>query len=112
MTFFAKAKGVVQTTRELQQIPNETSRSARPRPASTDTQTTQTLQHDAEKDDRLSPAFTPTSQQEGLLVEPGPGEVDYRGLNWWHCGVLMIAECISLGVLSLPDAMAVLGLFR
>ena len=36
--------------------------------------------------------------------------VHYKTLKWWHCGILMIAECISLGILSLPHAMAVLGL--
>jgi hypothetical protein len=36
--------------------------------------------------------------------------VHYKTLNWWHCGILMIAECISLGILSLPAALAKLGL--
>ncbi|KAF2809538.1 amino acid transporter [Mytilinidion resinicola] len=31
-------------------------------------------------------------------------------MEWWHCGVLMLAETISLGVLSLPQAVATLGL--
>lgn len=37
-------------------------------------------------------------------------EVKYRTLQWWQCGMIMIAETISLGILSLPSAMAVLGL--
>ena len=40
----------------------------------------------------------------------GQDHVHYETLNWFHCGVLMIAECISLGILSLPAAMAKLGL--
>jgi hypothetical protein len=36
--------------------------------------------------------------------------VHYKTLSWWQCGILMIAECISLGILSLPHAMATLGL--
>lgn len=37
-------------------------------------------------------------------------EIKYRTLQWWQCGMIMIAETISLGILSLPSAMAVLGL--
>ncbi|KAK4864675.1 hypothetical protein LT330_009670 [Penicillium expansum] len=37
-------------------------------------------------------------------------EVKYRTLQWWQCGMIMIAETISLGILSLPSAMAVVGL--
>ncbi|KAI9036458.1 putative amino acid transporter [Aspergillus affinis] len=38
------------------------------------------------------------------------GEVQYRVMKWWHCGMLMIAENISLGILSLPSAVATLGI--
>ncbi|KAI9374872.1 transmembrane amino acid transporter protein-domain-containing protein [Aspergillus egyptiacus] len=37
-------------------------------------------------------------------------EIKYRTLEWWQCGMIMIAETISLGILSLPSAMATLGL--
>jgi hypothetical protein len=37
-------------------------------------------------------------------------ETKYRTLLWWQCGMIMIAETISLGILSLPSAVAVLGL--
>lgn len=37
-------------------------------------------------------------------------EVRYRTLHWWQCGMIMIAETISLGILSLPSAVATLGL--
>lgn len=37
-------------------------------------------------------------------------EIKYRTLQWWQCGMIMIAETISLGILSLPSAVAVLGL--
>ncbi|KAJ5085062.1 hypothetical protein N7532_009833 [Penicillium argentinense] len=37
-------------------------------------------------------------------------EVRYRTLYWWQCGMIMIAETISLGILSLPSAVATLGL--
>ncbi|KAF5866034.1 hypothetical protein ETB97_001110 [Aspergillus alliaceus] len=37
-------------------------------------------------------------------------EVKYKVLKWWQCGLLMVAETVSLGVLSLPKAVAGLGL--
>ncbi|KAJ5234855.1 uncharacterized protein N7469_004023 [Penicillium citrinum] len=38
------------------------------------------------------------------------GGVQYRSMKWWNCAILMIAQSVSLGVLSLPSSMAVLGL--
>ncbi|PYH94911.1 amino acid transporter, partial [Aspergillus ellipticus CBS 707.79] len=38
------------------------------------------------------------------------GVVKYRTLTWWQCGMIMIAETVSLGILSLPSAVASLGL--
>ncbi|PVI06893.1 hypothetical protein DM02DRAFT_707499 [Periconia macrospinosa] len=37
-------------------------------------------------------------------------EVKYRTLTWWQAGFIMIAETISLGILSLPAAIAAIGL--
>ncbi|KAJ5746941.1 uncharacterized protein N7511_008637 [Penicillium nucicola] len=37
-------------------------------------------------------------------------EVKYRTMNWWQCGMLMIAENVSLGILSIPSTVAVLGM--
>ncbi|KAL2844545.1 transmembrane amino acid transporter protein-domain-containing protein, partial [Aspergillus pseudoustus] len=37
-------------------------------------------------------------------------EVKYKTLKWWQCGLLMVAETISLGILSIPKAIAGLGL--
>ncbi|OQE22261.1 hypothetical protein PENSTE_c010G10280 [Penicillium steckii] len=37
-------------------------------------------------------------------------EVKYKVLKWWQCGLLMVAETISLGILSLPAAIAGLGI--
>lgn len=37
-------------------------------------------------------------------------EIKYRTLKWWQCGMIMIAETVSLGILSLPSAVAMLGL--
>lgn len=36
--------------------------------------------------------------------------IHYKTCSWWHIGALMVAETISLGVLGLPHAVAMLGL--
>ncbi|KAE8400367.1 transmembrane amino acid transporter protein-domain-containing protein [Aspergillus pseudonomiae] len=36
-------------------------------------------------------------------------EVKYKTLKWWQCGMFMIAESVSLGVLSLPATLDTLG---
>lgn len=64
--------------------------------------------NDAEKDATTS--MDPVhSTQDGEVVDKNL--VDYQTMNWFHGGMLMIAECISLGILGLPNAMAQLGLF-
>ena len=37
-------------------------------------------------------------------------EVKYRTMTWWQAAVTMIAETISLGILSLPSVLASIGL--
>ncbi|EGE06609.1 N amino acid transport system protein [Trichophyton mentagrophytes] len=37
-------------------------------------------------------------------------DVKYKVMSWWQCGMIMIAETISLGILSLPSAVAALGI--
>ena len=37
-------------------------------------------------------------------------EVKYRTMSWWQAAVTMIAETISLGILSLPSVLAAIGL--
>ena len=53
-------------------------------------------------------------QSEGLQVldplEDDAGGIKYKTLKWWHCGMLMIAETISLGILSLPSTLSIIGL--
>ena len=41
--------------------------------------------------------------------EEGEG-VKYRTLEWWQCSMIMIAETISLGILSLPSVLATIGM--
>ncbi|KAF2084045.1 amino acid transporter [Saccharata proteae CBS 121410] len=37
-------------------------------------------------------------------------EVKYRTMAWWHAALIMIAETISLGILSLPSVLAAIGI--
>ncbi|KAJ5732782.1 hypothetical protein N7493_004263 [Penicillium malachiteum] len=60
------------------------------------------MQNDAEKP--YAPAdLEPFGNEE-------TAEVKYRTMKWWHCGMLMIAENVSVGILSLPSAVATLGM--
>ncbi|KAF7714340.1 Uncharacterized protein PECH_003046 [Penicillium ucsense] len=52
---------------------------------------------------------SPEYKQDAFGNEEG-AEVKYKVLKWWQCGLLMVAETVSLGVLSLPAAVATLGL--
>ncbi|BDD57716.1 hypothetical protein MPDQ_003583 [Monascus purpureus] len=55
------------------------------------------------------PDFTAPQYQDPFGNEED-AEVKYKILKWWQCGLLMVAETVSLGVLSLPGAVAGLGL--
>ncbi|KAK4461729.1 transmembrane amino acid transporter protein-domain-containing protein [Cladorrhinum samala] len=45
-------------------------------------------------------------------VDDGSNEADinYRTLEWWQAGVVLVAETVSLGILSLPAVIATVGL--
>ncbi|PLB51294.1 amino acid transporter [Aspergillus steynii IBT 23096] len=53
-------------------------------------------------------------QQDPSFVDPfgneETAEVKYKTLKWWQCGMFMIAESVSLGVLSLPATLNALGI--
>jgi len=42
-------------------------------------------------------------------VPDDEGEIAYRTLKWWQAGMLMLAETVSLGVLSIPSVFAAIG---
>ncbi|KAF7136800.1 hypothetical protein CNMCM5793_006318 [Aspergillus hiratsukae] len=50
-----------------------------------------------------------TGQVADAFGNEDSAEIKYKTLKWWQCGLLMICESVSLGVLSLPAAMATLG---
>ncbi|KAH6840578.1 transmembrane amino acid transporter protein-domain-containing protein [Chaetomium sp. MPI-CAGE-AT-0009] len=68
-------------------------------------------------------AFSEKKKDDGDNIEPVPPvytpdgemkddseEINYHTLTWWQAGVVMIAETVSLGILSLPAVVATLGL--
>lgn len=57
------------------------------------------------EDDRREP-----QQQGDAFANDGEGAIEYKTNAWWQTGALMTAEIISLGILSLPRAVRVLGL--
>jgi hypothetical protein len=38
------------------------------------------------------------------------GDIKFKSLEWWQCGMIMIAETVSLGILSLPSVLSTVGL--
>ncbi|KAJ5273383.1 Amino acid transporter transmembrane [Penicillium angulare] len=61
-----------------------------------------------EKD--MEKVMDPEKSQDPFGAGEEVGGVRYRTMKWWNCAVLMIAQSVSLGVLSLPSSMATLGL--
>ncbi|KAF2144509.1 uncharacterized protein K452DRAFT_349612 [Aplosporella prunicola CBS 121167] len=55
-----------------------------------------------------------TSKYEVKRIDPFANEegaeVKYRTMSWWHAAAVMIAETISLGILSLPSVLASIGI--
>ncbi|CAG8010930.1 unnamed protein product [Penicillium olsonii] len=51
-----------------------------------------------------------TEQRQDAFGDEEHAEIKYKVLKWWQGGLLMVAETISLGILSLPAAIAGLGL--
>ncbi|KAJ5103275.1 hypothetical protein N7532_003804 [Penicillium argentinense] len=80
----------------------------------------------------LEKAMDPEKPQDPFAAGEEVGGIRYRSMKWWYvhsrgvrgnsmqssqlivafrnCAILMIAQSVSLGVLSLPSSMAVLGL--
>ncbi|EJT74603.1 aromatic and neutral aliphatic amino acid permease [Gaeumannomyces tritici R3-111a-1] len=68
-----------------------------------------------------APAGSKEEQQQQQPPPPPPeqasvwtreeGElIDYHTLSWWQGGIVLIAETVSLGILSLPSVLATVGL--
>lgn len=37
-------------------------------------------------------------------------KINFETMSWWRCGMVMIAETISLGILALPGVLKTVGL--
>ncbi|KAL2167096.1 hypothetical protein VTG60DRAFT_1716 [Thermothelomyces hinnuleus] len=57
---------------------------------------------------RIEPV--PATYTPGNEEKDGSVEINYHTLTWWQAGVVLIAETVSLGILSLPAVVATLGL--
>lgn len=44
------------------------------------------------------------------VTQEDPAEINQTPLTWWKAGIVLVAETISLGILSLPSVIASLGL--
>ncbi|KAJ5957812.1 Amino acid transporter transmembrane [Penicillium viridicatum] len=66
-------------------------------------QDTESLHGELEKPDLIE-------QRQDAFGDEANAEIKYKVLKWWQGGLLMVAETISLGILSLPAAIAGIGL--
>lgn len=61
--------------------------------------------------DEKGAVSTPTdSTQDDPFGDDSNSETQYRTLSWWQAAIIMIAETISLGILSLPSVLATIGI--
>ncbi|KAI5361578.1 putative amino acid transporter, transmembrane domain-containing protein [Septoria linicola] len=75
--------------------------------------------HDVEKREHLpqyngerrrSSYWNKPDESEDPFGDEDESEVKYRTMTWWQAAMVMIAETISLGILSLPSVLAAVGL--
>ncbi|KAI9720996.1 MAG: hypothetical protein M1828_005468 [Chrysothrix sp. TS-e1954] len=59
---------------------------------------------------RSSKAREAGYQNEDPFAGEESGEIQYRTMAWWQASAIMIAETISLGILSLPSVLDTVGL--
>lgn len=59
-------------------------------------------------DSRTATRTGPTMHDDPFGDESN-ADVKYKTMAWWQAGMIMIAETVSLGILSLPSALATLG---
>ncbi|KAL4907874.1 hypothetical protein BDW74DRAFT_113184 [Aspergillus multicolor] len=59
---------------------------------------------DAEKNDDKK------AMSNDVFGDEADAEIKYKVLSWWQAGFLMVAETVSIGILSLPSVVAALGL--
>ncbi|KAL0933502.1 N amino acid transport system protein 1 [Colletotrichum truncatum] len=57
-----------------------------------------------------APAYAPPAEDNSVLGGEDGELIDYKTLSWWQGGIVLIAETVSLGILSLPSVLATVGL--
>ncbi|TQN70830.1 N amino acid transport system protein [Colletotrichum shisoi] len=68
-------------------------------------------QKDAAAASSAAAAYSPATTEENSVLAGEDGElIDYKTLTWWQGGIVLIAETVSLGILSLPSVLATVGL--
>ncbi|KAH6662921.1 transmembrane amino acid transporter [Plectosphaerella plurivora] len=68
-----------------------------------------TEKSDADGSSPCVPAYSPPARP-GVLHDETGDLIDFKTLTWWQGGIVMVAETVSLGILSLPSVLASLGL--
>ncbi|ROV88977.1 hypothetical protein VMCG_10139 [Cytospora schulzeri] len=63
------------------------------------------------KDDSDPPAYRADDARTTTSInQEEPAEINQTPLTWWKAGIVLVAETVSLGILSLPSVIASLGL--
>ncbi|KAK2609562.1 hypothetical protein N8I77_003058 [Diaporthe amygdali] len=65
---------------------------------------------DARGDDQQQPASCASSNAGGVTGSVEGELIDFKTLHWLQGGILLVAETVSLGILSLPSVLATVGL--
>ncbi|KKY34346.1 putative aromatic and neutral aliphatic amino acid permease [Diaporthe ampelina] len=65
---------------------------------------------DVTVDDQQQPASRASSNAGGVLGSVEGELIDFKTLHWLQGGILLVAETVSLGILSLPSVLATVGL--
>ncbi|KAJ5517453.1 hypothetical protein N7527_009013 [Penicillium freii] len=81
----------------------------KPNQSDVDLQSLSFVKHKLDSDkESVSPK--PELEEQDPFGDESQAGVKYKTMAWWQAGMIMIAETISLGILALPRALAVLGL--
>lgn len=79
-------------------------------PADVEKASDATGQH-AFKNDADLPAYrADDSRTTSSVTQQEAAEINLTPLTWWKAGIVLVAETVSLGILSLPSVLAALGL--
>lgn len=67
--------------------------------------------HVSKDDSDVPPAYRADDTRTANSVnQEEPAELNLTPLTWWKAGIVLVAETVSLGILSLPSVIASLGL--